>query len=112
MAAQAVTGGKVHVGDARVKPARKIRPGEQLQIRRSDTLWEVVVRGLSERRLPAKEAVLLYEEAPQSIARRELEAKRRKAQANERAQRLGKPSKRDRRELVRLKGRATPEDLT
>ena len=34
LAAEAVAGGRVHVGGQRVKPARVVRPGEILRIRR------------------------------------------------------------------------------
>ena len=55
----------------------------------------VIVRGLAERRGPAKEAALLYEETPESIAERERFAADRRLAA---PQNLGaRPTKRDRR---------------
>ena len=103
LAAQAVSGGKVEANGARVKPARRIRTGERLTIRRGVTQWVVVVRGLNRERRPAREAVLLYEETPESReARISEEERRRQAQAR-RERGLGRPTKRDRRELERLK---------
>ncbi len=103
LAAQAVSGGKVEVNGTRAKPARRIRTGERLTIRRGVTQWVVVVRGLNRERRPAREAVLLYEETPQSREARVSEEERRR-QANARRERgLGRPTKRERRELERLK---------
>ena len=103
LAAQAVSGGKVEVNGLRAKPARRIRTGERLTIRRGVTQWVVVVRGLNRERRPAREAVLLYEETPESRQARSSEEERRR-QAQARRQRgLGRPTKRDRREFERLK---------
>src|SRR5210317_1562851 len=71
MAAQAVTGGKVHVNGARIKPARQVQPGDELRIRRGELEFIVIVQGLSDKRRPAKEAQLLYEETEFSMQQRE-----------------------------------------
>jgi ribosome-associated heat shock protein Hsp15 len=103
LAAQAISGGKVHVEDERVKPSRRVRPGSRLQIRRGPMEWQVVVLTLSSQRRPAKEAVLLYEETEESIARRNLASERRKREASKRIRGVGRPTKRDRRQLERFK---------
>ena len=103
LATQAVSGGKVEVNGARVKPARRIRTGERLTIRRGVTQWVVVVRGLNRERRPAREAVLLYEETPESRKARSSEEERRRQAQARRERGLGRPTKRDRRELERLK---------
>jgi ribosome-associated heat shock protein Hsp15 len=64
---------------------------------------KVQVAGVAKHRRPASEAKLLYEETPDSIQRREREAERRRVEAGARRERLGKPSKRDRRAATRLK---------
>jgi ribosome-associated heat shock protein Hsp15 len=103
-AATAVSGGKVEVDGDKAKPSRRVRSGTRLLIRRGEVLFEVVVKGVNEQRRPASEAALLYEETPQSIAARSAEQARR-AQAERRRQlRLGRPDRRERRELSRLKG--------
>lgn len=105
LAATAISGGKVQVGGERVKPSRHIGPGSALEIRRGPVQWLVVVRGVAKQRRPAAEAALLYEETPKSIARREHEAEQRRLAAGARRERLGKPSKRERRDATRLKSR-------
>ena len=70
-ATKAVLGGHVHVGGERVKPAREVRVGDTLEIRRRELRWTVVVTGASGRRGPASVAATLYEETPESLAARE-----------------------------------------
>lgn len=104
-AAVAVSGGKVHLEAQRVKPAKLVKAGHTLQIRRGDTEVEVVVRGVAKQRRPAPEAILLYEETPRSIERRLAGAEQKKRGSLERTVESGRPSKRDRRQLTRLKGK-------
>ncbi len=103
-ATAAVSGGKVHVDGERVKPARRIGGGARLEIRREEIAWEVVVVGVAPRRLPAREAVELYQETEESVARREAEARRRRERAALRQPGLGRPTKRERRDLERVRG--------
>jgi ribosome-associated heat shock protein Hsp15 len=70
-ATEAVLGGQVRVGGERVKPAKEVRVGDTLEIRRGELRWTVVVSGLAERRSAAKVAATLYAEAPESIEARE-----------------------------------------
>ena len=71
LAADAVSGGKIHLNKQRVKPGKEIKPGVMLSINKDSLNWEITVLGLAKQRLPAKDAVLLYEEDPESIAKRE-----------------------------------------
>ena len=104
-ASQAVSGGKVDIDGERVKPARLVRPGTVMRIRRGVIEFEVTVRGLCAQRRPASEATLLYEETEQSIAIRTGERERQRQIEHRRQMRLGRPDKHARREIVRLKGR-------
>ena len=106
LAARAITGGKVQVDGERVKPARRIRVGVRLRVRRGAMQWQVAVRGLSPHRRPAREAAALYEETPESFAERASEAARRRQAAARRERGLGRPTKRDRREIDRVKDSA------
>ena len=71
LAADAVSGGKIHLNKQRIKPGKEIKPGAILTINKESLNWEITVLGLAKQRLPAKDAVLLYEEDPESIAKRE-----------------------------------------
>lgn len=102
LATDAVSGGKIKLNGAPTKPARDVKIGDRLDIFNGDTRWEVVVRALGEKRGPAAEARLLYEESAASIAAREAEQARRKFEQEPAAQIHGRPTKRDRRQLGRL----------
>ena len=104
-AAEAVSGGHVHVEGERVKPARKVRPGETLRVRRGTVEWEIVVKGVAERRGPAPEARLLYQETELSVRQREHDAEQRRLTALNGYRSVGKPNKRERRDLERLRGK-------
>lgn len=70
-ATDAVGGGRVHVNGARVKPSRDVQAGDTIEIRIGQLEWIVVVRGLSDKRGPAKVAATLYDETPESATERE-----------------------------------------
>lgn len=102
-AAQAVTGGLVHVNGQRVKPARQLGVGEQLRITRGQETFQVQVIGLAERRGPAAQARLLYREDEESLQARESAWQQRKLLRE--APGLftaGRPSKKDRRLIRRF----------
>jgi len=102
-ATEAVLGGHVHVGGERVKPAKEVRVGDTLQIRRGELRWTVVVTGLAERRASATVAATLYEETPESLAAREQHRLERRL-ARPLGSDLGaRPTKRARREIEALR---------
>jgi len=105
LAAEAIDGGKVQVNDTRAKRARPVRVGDRIRIRKNGLEYHLTVAGLSERRLGPTRAGELYEETPESVkARTDLLEQRRLARLAA-AEPAGRPSKRDRRRLARLKGR-------
>ena len=71
LAADAIAGGKVRWNGQAVKPAREVKPGDELEISAGELRWTVIVRGVNQQRRPAPEARLLYEETPESAARRQ-----------------------------------------
>lgn len=106
LAADAVNGGLARLNGSRVKPSREVGAGDELEITIGQTRRVVIVRGVSERRGPAKEAVRLYAETPESIAARELAAEQRRLQSPPPGADLGmRPTKRDRRRLDSARGR-------
>ena len=102
LAAAATQGGKVQIGGDRAKPARAVRVGDELRIRRGPYEWVVTVKGLSTRRGPAREAALLYEETEESVRNRDAARARMQAQAVSFRQHGGRPTKKDRRDWARL----------
>jgi ribosome-associated heat shock protein Hsp15 len=100
-ATEAVDGGKVELNDARVKPAKEIRIGDELRIRLGPHEHVVTVRGLSDKRGPASVAQTLYEESAESIASRaKLREDHRLAPAMFVYEEKGRPTKKDRRALA------------
>jgi ribosome-associated heat shock protein Hsp15 len=105
LAAEAIEGGKVQVNGDRVKRARPLQVGDEIRIRQGPFEHQIVVSGLSDRRGPASEAVRLYQEKPASRAAREAMALQLKSLHAAFAPERGRPTKKDRREINRLKGR-------
>jgi ribosome-associated heat shock protein Hsp15 len=105
LAAEAIAGGKVQVNGDRVKRAKPLQVGDEVRIRQGPYEHQVVVRNLSDRRGPAVQAAALYEEKPESRAAREVLALRLKSLHAAFLPERGRPTKKDRREINRLKGR-------
>ena len=105
LASEAIAGGKVQVNGERVKRARPLQVGDEIRIRQGPYEHQIVVRALSGRRGPAAEAAQLYEEKPESRAAREQLAVQLKTLHSMFVPERGRPTKKDRREINRLKGR-------
>jgi ribosome-associated heat shock protein Hsp15 len=105
LASEAIAGGKVQVNGERVKRARPLQVGDEIRIRQGPYEHQIVVRALSGRRGPAAEAARLYEEKPESRAAREQLAVQLKTLHSMFVPERGRPTKKDRREINRLKGR-------
>ena len=103
LAAQAVAGGKVKVNDERVKAARAMRLGDALSIHIGPFEYVVRVLVLSARRGPASQAALLYEESEPSKAVRQALAARLSAETRDTSPAEGRPSKKERRQVIQLK---------
>ena len=103
LAREAISGGKVHLNGYRVKPGRALKPGDSLRIQRGEEEFTIEVVDLSTRRGPAPVAQALYEETEESLARREQREEQRKLERQQKATRVRRPDKRQRRRLVRFK---------
>jgi ribosome-associated heat shock protein Hsp15 len=104
LAAEAVSGGKVHVNGQRAKPGREIQVGSRVQVSKDGLEWDVQVRVLTAQRRPAPEARAFYEEAEDSRARREaIVADRRAEHESAPYPPAARPGKRDRRLIQRFK---------
>ena len=102
LASQAVDGGKIQLNGQRVKPAKDVKPGDELLIRVAELEWTVSVVALSERRGPAEAARRLYAESEASQARRQAAIEMRRLQAVPVREERGRPTKRDRRLIRRF----------
>jgi ribosome-associated heat shock protein Hsp15 len=105
LAAEAVSGGKVHVNGARVRPSHSVRAGDFVTFTRGVIDFECAVVAIPERRGPAREAVACYTETDASRARREQHAERMRLAAAMAPRPEERPDKHQRRELRRLRGR-------
>lgn len=106
LAAQAIDGGKVHVNGERVKRAKNVSVGDELSITRGEVHFIVKVQGLSEQRGPAPVAQQLYEETEESKRQRTEQAEKRRLFPALNPAPTSRPSKKDRRKIIRFTGKS------
>lgn len=100
LAADEINKGRVWINDQLCKPAREVKVGDMVKLRQSHIEKVVEVKALSAIRGPAPVAQTLYEETPESIAKREFEKEQRRLSFEPAdAYTKGRPTKRDRRQL-------------
>jgi len=105
LAAEAASGGKVHVNDRRVKPAQPVRVGDRITITRPGYEFVCEVRQLPDRRGSATVAQACYAETDSARAAREKFAEQARLAAAFAPHSPERPDKRGRRDLRRLRGR-------
>jgi ribosome-associated heat shock protein Hsp15 len=105
LAARACELGRIASNGQPAKPSRDIRAGDRLQVKSDSGDFQVEVLLLSEVRGPAAVGQTLYRETEASRELRQKLIDERKALSQFETLPEGKPSKRDRRELARLRGR-------
>ena len=106
LAADGVAGGKVELNGARPKRAHQVRAGDRLRLRLGHYEFMLTVRALSARRGPAPAAQQLYEEDAESVARRAELAARLKAEAASFSHFEGRPTKKERRAIQKVRGKS------
>jgi ribosome-associated heat shock protein Hsp15 len=99
LAVEAIEAGHVVVAGERVKPAKVLKAGDALVVRRPPFEHVIVVKDLSDKRGPAAVAALLYEETAESRAKRSAVAAEMKAMPQPRFK--GRPTKKTRRDYER-----------
>ena len=105
LATEAINGGKVHVNGQRTKPGKEIKVGVDIVINKNGYTWDITVTTLTPQRRSAKDAAMLYEESPESNAKRQLQIQTER----EHKELLGfsgidhKPNKKERRLIHRFK---------
>ncbi len=105
MASRACELGRIESGGQQSKAAREVRLGDLLRVKNDSGEFQIEVLGLSEMRGPSAVAQALYRETEASRELRLKLAEERKAMPYYETAREGKPSKRDRREIGRLRER-------
>jgi ribosome-associated heat shock protein Hsp15 len=101
LAAEQIGKGHVLVNEQAAKASREVRIGDTIALSQGQMPIELVVKGLSQNRGPAPVAQALYEQTPQSLARRaELAEQRRSGVEPGQTLEQGRPTKRDRRKLA------------
>lgn len=103
LATQAIDGGHVQLNDVRIKPSHGVKPGDRIVLTSHEQKWELVVLLLSEKRGPASVAQTLYEETAASISARQAKIEALKVQHEPADDLRGRPTKRDRRAMGRIR---------
>ena len=103
LAREMIEGGKVHYNGQRSKPGKVVEQGATLTLRQGNDERTLQVKGITEERRPASEAVALYEEPAESIEKREKMALARKMNALTMPHPDRRPDKKERRDLMRFK---------
>jgi ribosome-associated heat shock protein Hsp15 len=105
LAAQAVSGGRVHINGERVKAAHPLHPGDIVTFKRAGTDFECTVLRIPARRGPAREAVLCYAQSAASTARQVEFARNMKLAGALTPRPDHRPDKHERARIRRLRGR-------
>jgi len=110
LAVEQIDLGRIQVAGNVAKPAREVKPGDEVRIRHGAEERVLIVRALSLQRGPAAVAQTLYEETPESrMTRERLAAARRLAPEPALSIEHGRPTKRDRRVLDQQRRGASPD---
>jgi len=104
LAAEAVSGGKVHLNGQRTKPSKEVKINSHLVIHKEQLSWDITVLGLNAHRRPASEAVRLYQETETSMAKRaQAIIQRREQRQFMQVDATERPNKKQRRQIHRFK---------
>jgi ribosome-associated heat shock protein Hsp15 len=105
LAAEAISGGKVHVSGQRAKPGKEVKVGSLLTVSKDNYRWDITIIAINAQRRSAKEAVLLYAESAESLSKRELQIIQNREQRElfDFTGRNHKPNKKERRLIHQFK---------
>ena len=106
LASRACELGRIESNGQHVKPSREVRVGDLLRVKNDSGEFQIEILALSEMRGPAPIAQTLYRETEAGREFRLKLAEERKAMPRYETSTEGRPSKRDRREIARLRGRS------
>lgn len=103
-ACSAIKSGKIYINNEKAKPSKLVQTGDLVKIRKGPYSFYLTIKNLAKVRKSAGEATLLYEESQESIQQREIISQNIKAEAAKYPRSRGRPSKRERRDLIKFKG--------
>ena len=103
LAREMIEGGKVHYNGQRSKPSKIVELNATLTLRQGNDERTVIIKAITEHRRPAAEAVAMYEETAESIAKREKMALARKMNALTMPHPDRRPDKKERRDQMKFK---------
>ncbi len=111
LAAQAIANNRIRVDGQKIKPSRIVEIGDTVSLEKPPYLFVVTVLGLHSQRRPAAEAQLLYVESADSIVARQELAQRLRADrmVHQGLAGEGRPSKKQRRQIIRFQNRNDAE---
>ncbi|MDX8398312.1 MAG: S4 domain-containing protein [Mariprofundaceae bacterium] len=101
LASEAVKAGHIELNGLRSKPAKAVKIGDTLRIKRGLDVYTVVVLGLAEKRGSAVIAQALYQESEQSVQARSLLREQQKILAMSSGPEK-RPDKKARRQIIRF----------
>jgi ribosome-associated heat shock protein Hsp15 len=102
LASSAIKGNKIKVNGLSVKSAKNISVGDQIKIKKSPYEYNITILNLAHNRLSASLAAELYKEDLESIKQREELSLQIKADSSSYPRTIGRPTKRNRREIIRF----------
>ena len=105
LAVDAIRGGRVKLNGAPAKPSKDVKPGDEIEFSQGVIRLTARINGTAERRLPASAAVQLYTETEESRTQREQRIAEMKMTRPQGVDRNARPTKRDRRQFEKLRGR-------
>ncbi|MGV3707203.1 MAG: RNA-binding S4 domain-containing protein [Gemmatimonas sp.] len=105
LAQEAVDGGRIEVNGERAKRSKLVQENDRIVVRQGAEFWHLTVLDIASRRGSAEIAQSLYEESEESRTKRQQLRDEMRSMNSGFAYGEGKPSKRDRREIDRFKGR-------
>jgi ribosome-associated heat shock protein Hsp15 len=104
LACKAIDAGHVKWNGTPVKPAREVKVGDELQIQSGEQRFTIAIKALHALRRPAPEARTMYEESEASLAARIKASEMRKLSPTPGADIRGRPTKKDARQIRRVRG--------
>lgn len=102
LASEALKGGKINADGNKIKPSKELQIGEMLTIKKVYEEKTVKIVALSDKRGPATQAQMLYQETEDSILKRQRQKDLRVASAAIRSPGDGRPTKRERRKIIKF----------